>query len=318
MVAYHEGMSLQILCTRHRTTEQTYRQALELFPTSTMPIVGMGATYIFKDDYEKAEVEFRKLLQGPYPLTGKRRGYRNLAILYAYLGKYRETVKMADKMIEIDLKLADNTDLALRYAQKAFWLLVGRNDSEQAEKAIEKGLELKHAANRSFYLSLFGTYLRMGEYEDASSIAKGQLSTINPLLDVVVRAHVHQAKGEYEEAIKQFQILIQRGGPATKMVNGYDLAQCYFESGQSERAIEAIHTAQTIYIHYFGNALWRAAFYPREFYLLGKIYEKKGDQKLAIENYDRFLDLWKDADKDLPELMDAKARLAKLKRVATR
>ncbi len=57
---------------------------------------------------------------------------------------------------------------------------------------------------------------------------------------------------------------------------------------------------------------------PRGFYLLGKIYEKKGDQKLAIENYERFLDLWKEADEDLPDLMDAKARLAKLKGVAVR
>ncbi len=39
---------------------QTYEQALELFPTSTMPILGMGDVYIFKDDYETAEAEFRK------------------------------------------------------------------------------------------------------------------------------------------------------------------------------------------------------------------------------------------------------------------
>jgi len=39
---------------------------------------------------------------------------------------------------------------------------------------------------------------------------------------------------------------------------------------------------------------------------------------VAIENYEKFLDLWKAADKDLPELIDAKPRLAKLKGVATR
>ncbi len=33
---------------------------------------------------------------------------------------------------------------------------------------------------------------------------------------------------------------------------------------------------------------------------------------------DFHLNVWKDADKDLPELQDAKARLAKLKGVATR
>ena len=292
---------------------QTYEQALGLFPTSTMPIVEKGNTYVFKEDYEKAEAEFRKLLQKPRPLSDTRDGYANLGILYAYLGQYRETVKLVDKIIEIDMKLADSTDLATRYAEKAFWFVAGRNDRRQAEKAIEKGLELKHAANWLFYKNLFWTYLRMDKHENAFSIAKSQLSTTLAFLDVVVRAHVHQAKGEYEAAIRDFQILIQRGGQSFKVETGYDLARCYFESGQTERAIEAIQTAQRVYIHYLGGAPHlRAAFYPRGFYLLGKIYEKKGDTELAIENYEKFLNLWENADEDLPELMDAKARLAKL------
>ncbi len=154
----------------------------------------------------------------------------------------------------------------------------------------------------------------MGKYENASSIAKSQLSKVNPLLDVVVRARVHQAKGEYEEAIRDFQTYIQRRGPVAKLVNGYNIAQCYLESGLSESAIEAIQTLQRTYI----GGFTRAFFYPRGFYLLGKIYEKKGDQKLAIENYEKFLNLWKDADKDLPDLIDAKARLAKLKEMSAK
>ena len=46
---------------------------------------------------------------------------------------------------------------------------------------------------------------------------------------------------------------------------------------------------------------------------MGKIYDKKGDKKLAVANYEKFLNLWKDADRDLLELIDAKARMAKLK-----
>ena len=46
---------------------------------------------------------------------------------------------------------------------------------------------------------------------------------------------------------------------------------------------------------------------------MGKIYEKKGDTGNAIKSYEKFLDLWKDADEDLPDLMDAKKRLAGLK-----
>ena len=76
---------------------------------------------------------------------------------------------------------------------------------------------------------------------------------------------------------------------------------------------------QRIFVFQDLNFFWhRAVVYPRSFYLLGQIYEKMGNLKLAIDNYETFLDLWKDADDDLPELIDAKARLAKLKRISVK
>ena len=52
--------------------------------------------------------------------------------------------------------------------------------------------------------------------------------------------------------------------------------------------------------------------HPKSFYLLGKIYEQKCDRTLALKNYIKFLEMWKNADEDLPELIDAKKRLKNL------
>ena len=49
------------------------------------------------------------------------------------------------------------------------------------------------------------------------------------------------------------------------------------------------------------------------FYMLCKIYEKQGDKAKAIENYKKFLNLWKNADPGIAEVEDAKKRLAGLK-----
>ena len=47
--------------------------------------------------------------------------------------------------------------------------------------------------------------------------------------------------------------------------------------------------------------------------MLGRIHEQQGNKVKAIENYERFLDLWKDADPGLVEVEDTKQRLANLK-----
>ena len=48
---------------------------------------------------------------------------------------------------------------------------------------------------------------------------------------------------------------------------------------------------------------------------LGELYEAKGNTTKAIENYQKFIDLWKDADPELqPAVRAAKARLDELKK----
>ena len=51
----------------------------------------------------------------------------------------------------------------------------------------------------------------------------------------------------------------------------------------------------------------------KSFYMLAKIYKHQDNRGKAIENYEKSLDLWKDADPGLPEVEDARKRLAGLK-----
>jgi tetratricopeptide (TPR) repeat protein len=87
------------------------------------------------------------------------------------------------------------------------------------------------------------------------------------------------------------------------------LALAYFKAGELEKAREEYERIQSLNI---GRIIYGDIF-ANSFYMLGKIYEQQGDTAKAIEHYEKFLDLWKDADPGIAELEDAKKRLAGLK-----
>jgi tetratricopeptide (TPR) repeat protein len=49
----------------------------------------------------------------------------------------------------------------------------------------------------------------------------------------------------------------------------------------------------------------------RHHYRLAQLAERRSDEATAIAGYRRFADLWRDADPDVPEVIAARARLAK-------
>ena len=51
----------------------------------------------------------------------------------------------------------------------------------------------------------------------------------------------------------------------------------------------------------------------RGYYLLGTAYQRAGRSAEAIEQFEKFLDIWQNADPELEEVPDAKARLQQLK-----
>jgi len=92
------------------------------------------------------------------------------------------------------------------------------------------------------------------------------------------------------------------------------MAEVYEQNNQLDSAIESWQEiiAQKIRAFLPSFSLGPSA-WVKSHYHLGRLYQKKGDFELAIQLYQKFLELWKDADPGLPEVEDAKKRLAELK-----
>ncbi len=288
---------------------ETYTQALELFPTDDSPIIGrVGWTYAFREDFGKARAEFEKLLVESRTLTNQRAGYRHLARLNAYLGTFSETSKMLDNVVDIDLELNDQTDLVATYAEQATWLMLTHHDRAGASERIGKALELENVGDVYSYAWLMYAYLSIGEFEEAFGIAEDKLSRLISTSGYLVSGYARAAEGDYTEGIKEFQ-KVQRGSTFEREVSNYELGKLYLASGDYKKALETARRMQRFHTSFST----RAVQYPRSFYLMGQTHEEQGNAKLAIENYEKFLDLWKDADEGLPELIDARARFARMR-----
>ncbi len=85
------------------------------------------------------------------------------------------------------------------------------------------------------------------------------------------------------------------------------LAQAYLAAGDLDKARATYEQVGALTT---GRLFW-GALYARSFYQLGLIAQRQGDTARAREHFQKFLEIWKDADPGLPEVPDAKRRLAR-------
>ena len=86
------------------------------------------------------------------------------------------------------------------------------------------------------------------------------------------------------------------------------LARAYSKAGQLDKAISEYERLTT----YNPQGKDRYLIHPRYHYRLAVLYEEKGLKDKAIIQYKKFLELWAEADKNLPEPIDAKEKVKQI------
>ena len=118
-------------------------------------------------------------------------------------------------------------------------------------------------------------------------------------------------KGNYSKAIDLFKeaLPLLAADGSFNIILAESLATAYYRAEDLDRA-------RTEYERIISLNLGRLNYgdiYAKSFYMLGKIHEQQGNTAKAIEHYEKFLSLWKDADPGIAEVDETKMRLAELK-----
>ena len=86
------------------------------------------------------------------------------------------------------------------------------------------------------------------------------------------------------------------------------LARAYIKKGNLDKAIAEYERLT----HFDPTKKDIRVMDPKCHYYLAKLYQQKGMKGKAVEHYKQFIEIWKNADENIPELADAKARLRRL------
>ena len=106
--------------------------------------------------------------------------------------------------------------------------------------------------------------------------------------------------GRAAQAVEDFREALQYRPPIWHIDAFEDcLANAYLELGRFDEAITEYERIRSLNPNY-----------PLLNYHLARAYEGKGDANRARGEYERFLQIWETADTDIPEVLDAKAKLS--------
>ena len=310
-----------------------YKEALDIRPDFSSAI-GISYVYALKEEYDDAIHWINKVPpQGQNEVPRFQVPFYRAAYEY-WIGRISQCQRSLASLVEV-----------ARAAKSPGWeafgvwmharILADRGHLEEARRTLDDWDTLFVQAYPADYVHAFNgltqarLFLKEGQTKPAEALVRAAESAIPRLssfykpwlgyLQFQVHGELLVAQGKTDEAIRhltgQVELPSQQisGGivqNATFALPRDVLARAYVQKGDIDAAIKEYERNTT----FDPGSRDRRLIDPLHRYELAKLYEKKGLKDKAIAQYEKFLSIWKNADPDLPQPKDARARLARLRR----
>jgi eukaryotic-like serine/threonine-protein kinase len=300
-------------------------KAVALSPESPFNYMTRGNLFLYQGDLARAAAEYRNILKLKTPGVQVFSTFM-MASLAILKGRFAEARTLAGQCVQLLEKAGEeeSANIFRELAGYSLWRSGHLREALQECARMREVAETIDSANwRRRALRDTGVVLTsMNALDQAGRVADELAALIQTAVNEKERRRLDHLRGvmalQKGDAAQAIDHLTKAVGllaheysfPADEHALYLEpLAEAYYKAGDLEksRAEFLKITALTSGRHHNGDI------YARSFYMLGKIAEQLGDGARAGENYRKFLELWKDADPGLPELEDARKRLAGLK-----
>jgi tetratricopeptide (TPR) repeat protein len=269
-----------------------YKKALELKPNFYTSFSNLGKSYLSAGNYDSAIVTYNQFLETFKDRELHREAYADLVEVYLARGQYEKATEFINKVIELS-----ETPFRKSWAiGKKGYLFYLKNNYPAAMEQLNRSLTIFPDAiwsrewrglvflKQQKYDQVFSEAEKMKDLIDRYGL-KGYQCSYNNLMGSAA-----MQQGLYDEAIMYFKDSMI----LDKSSYRYLLATAHFKKGNYAQAAEL---CEEFFKFNQNHALAH--------FLLAQVLEKQNKNDLAKNEYQKFLTIWKNADKGLAEVVFA-------------
>jgi tetratricopeptide (TPR) repeat protein/tRNA A-37 threonylcarbamoyl transferase component Bud32 len=312
---------------------ERYARALEVDPTFGVSHTSRAWASAMLGRYDEALAERAKAASSPNPGLARTTLLLLDAFTLSRVGRYQDAEHSLREGIETassQSNIAAHAELELLAGtvalEKGNYSKVLENVGRAQEKIPRVVLPARKQGETLTANLLNGVAeARRGNLEAARAHLESQSKIYDPSSEIesflyealrgelaLAANHLAEAEVAFSKAEPELKMFFSIGAAApTLFLNNHPsrdgLARVKKAQGDLAAAIEIYRQLLTPDM----SSKWTAMLEPRYVLELARLLDESGDKEGARAEYQRFLDLWKDADEGLPELKEARAYVAK-------
>jgi tetratricopeptide (TPR) repeat protein len=325
---YDSAFDIYMNAGRFNDALQTCEEALKQNPGWVSLVLFRGWAHLLMGDMERAHEDIRRAIElrpASEIFYTRQKGY--MALLEGKYGEalneFQTAADLAQSEKDAGSEIFSRLDLGKMYAEM-----------KEYSKALEQyalAEKLSGQVYRSGFnpVPVIGNYfagmamVKKKDYAGAKALAGKIEKTIqteelddfyNDFYNLLL-GEIFIAQGESraaKDALLKCSVVTETFSPNYRVLE----AAAYALEGAPEMAVKAYLNCQNTvanskqalqeYFYYFLES-------SKADYKMGRLYEKQGNKVKAVEHYTKALERWKNADPGLPEVEDARKRLAGLR-----